>query len=82
MIGLRRQEEAFDPASPQKVLFLDDRLFALRRGEKEAVLVLVNVSSKPVTAKIGDRGHSLFTGETAEGQVTLQPYGFDWIRVE
>ena len=82
MIALRRQEAAFDPASPQEVLFLDDRLFALRRGGQEAVVVLINVSPEPVEAAIGGRGRSLFDGEQADGRVLLPPFGFDWIRME
>jgi glucosylglycerate phosphorylase len=51
LLMVRRQQPAFKPDSPQQVLSLDQRLFALLRGtpdESTNILCLVNVSHQPV----------------------------------
>lgn len=82
MIRIRREQKAFDPASPQEVLFLDERLFTLRRGQEEAVLVLINVSGDPVTVNTGCCGNELFSAQKAGAVVTVPPYGYYWIQTE
>ena len=46
LLDVRRQHEAFSPFGTQRVELLDDRVFALRRGEgsAEELLCVTNVS--------------------------------------
>ena len=53
LLKLRKENEAFAPASPQKILELDRRVFAVQRGEDEQkITVLCNVSASPVELEI------------------------------
>lgn len=80
MLTLRKRQEAFSPNSRQEVLFLDDRVFSLLRGDVgKRVLVLINVSGEHVTLETRYQGTELFTGETWKGRMDLLPYGYHWI---
>ncbi len=82
IIGLRKTIPAFAPNSPQQVLSLDNRIFALLRGEKGSqVLVLINVSNETVTLHTHYMGTDAFTGRTYNKEITVSPYQYMWIQL-
>ena len=81
MLKIRKQEDAFSPNSPQQVLKLDERVFALLRGTKEnQILVLINVSDDVVELKTGMAGSGL-SGKQMNQEVTLEPYEYLWMKI-
>jgi glucosylglycerate phosphorylase len=64
LLKIRTAEAAFHPNAPQKVLFLDERVFSLQRTSrdgKENIISLVNVSNKHVSLQFNVNelgGHS------------------------
>jgi sucrose phosphorylase len=81
MIARRRALPAFHPNSPQRVLRLAPELFALIRGEgPEEVLVLVNVSGRPLRTDPGFSGIDVISGEICGGPIPLAPWQYRWIR--
>ncbi|MDR3139393.1 MAG: sugar phosphorylase, partial [Treponema sp.] len=70
LLARRRALPAFHPNSPQRVLRLAPELFALLRGDGPGeVLVLVNVSGRPVTADPGFSGTDVISGENCGGPI-------------
>ena len=70
LINLRKQFKAFHPNARQEVLSLDERIFAVLRGEgDERILALHNVSGEKVDVKFEEKNFS------------LEPYGFIWVEV-
>lgn len=83
MLALRKRQEAFAPNSSQEVLFLDERVFSLLRGEEGArVLVLINVSGERVVLETAYRGRELFGDTMWNGRMEIEPYGYHWILLE
>ena len=48
LLRLRAAHPAFHPDQPQQILALDPRLFVVRRGGPDGVLLVANISSVPV----------------------------------
>ncbi|GHT67491.1 sucrose phosphorylase [Spirochaetia bacterium] len=83
LIGLRKTLPAFHPNNLQRVLNLRPEVFALLRGEgAEQVLVLVNVSGRPVTVQSDFAGTDLVGGEGCGSVVNLAPWQYRWIGVQ
>jgi len=75
LIAVRTAEAAFHPQSAQKVLALDDRLFALwrlPRGGKGAVLCVHNVSAERVPLFIAQEGTPLAGAMAVQDLLTGQ----------
>ncbi len=93
LLRIRRGQTAFHSCSPQRVLILDPRVFAVLRETKdgrERVLCLHNVSAAPVTCRTsdvdGDRKATLLFGNetgagTLAGSQELNPYETRWLRL-
>lgn len=83
LLKIRRTQNAFTPNSAQKVLCLHPSVFALVRGEKkERVLVLINVSDERVSLAVPYSGIDLLSGEHVKKAVSLEAYGYKWIKLE
>ncbi|MDO4445490.1 MAG: alpha-amylase family glycosyl hydrolase [Bacillota bacterium] len=83
LLKIRRTQNAFTPNSAQKVLRLHPSVFALVRGEKkERVLVLINVSGESVSLAVPYSGIDLLSGEHVKKEVSLEAYGYKWIKLE
>ena len=69
------------PFGTQRVERLDDRVFAVRRGEgtDDELLCVTNVSDQPVTLPV--HGLDVLTGERV-GPLVLAPWGYAWVRPE
>lgn len=81
MMRLRGVQEAFAPNSPQRVLQLDEHLFACLRGTvQNQILVLINVSKETVAVTTGYPGTDLFTGRSCSSEIEVRPYEYLWIR--
>ncbi|GLC82260.1 alpha-amylase family glycosyl hydrolase [Lacrimispora brassicae] len=81
MLAVRKQEDAFSPNSPQKVLRLHDRVFSLLRGTAgNQVLVLVNVSPEQVELRTGMDGTGLLSEKRMNQKITLEPYEYVWLK--
>jgi len=80
LLAVRRQHPAFSPFGTQRVELLDDRLFALLRGEdtEEPLLCVTNVTGDRVTLP-GVSGTDVLTGDTWE-ELSIAPWGYAWLR--
>ncbi len=85
MIDLRKSQSAFSPAAEQKVLAMDERLFAyIRKNNRtnESILVITNVSSEVVLINIGDRTVDIITGRCHEGELRIEPFQYLWLKIQ
>ena len=80
LLDVRRQHPAFDPFGTQRVERLDDRVFALVRGEgtPDELHCLTNVTGEPVPLP-GVHGTDLLTGARVDA-LELGPWGTAWVR--
>ncbi len=79
LLGVRRQHEAFSPFGTQRVEPLDDRVFALRRGEGEpGRAALRHQRHRRPRSPLDLRGHDVLTGERVDPLV-LGPWGYAWV---
>ena len=78
LLAVRQRHPAFSPYSPQRIDILDERVFAVHRGEgtSDHILCLANVSDQHVALPVG--GTDLITGATHR-QLTLPPFGYAWL---
>jgi glucosylglycerate phosphorylase len=88
LLSARRAQPAFHPQADQRVLSLDERLFAVLRGggESQPVLCLVNVTSQVVEMVVppgllaSTTAVDLLSGDMLSlPQVRLQPYQARWL---
>ena len=79
LLDVRRRHEAFSPFGTQRVERLDDRVFAVRRGEAtpDELLCVTNVTSDEVPLAV--RGTDVLTG-TVHDPLVLGPWGSAWLR--
>ncbi|PZE22848.1 sugar phosphorylase [Paenibacillus xerothermodurans] len=83
LIRLRRRQSAFSPQAEQQILFLDDRIFAVHRTNKETaeeIIVLVNVSDETVQLATSYSGTDLIGNTAIDKEVEIAPYQAIWIR--
>jgi sucrose phosphorylase len=80
LLDVRRQHAAFDPFGSQRVERLDDRVFALVRGEgtDDELRCVTNVTGEAVSLP-GVRGTDVLTGTRADPLV-LGPWATAWLR--
>lgn len=81
LIEIRKRNPQFSPNSPQRILFLDDRVFASIRGIEDRILVLVNVSHESLVLDTDYVGRDLIDGSDLNGSIALSPYQYRWIRL-
>ncbi|QST01839.1 sugar phosphorylase [Pontibacillus sp. ALD_SL1] len=87
-IEKRKQQQAFHPNAEQEVLFVDERVFAIKRVNKETgepLTVLVNVSDEEVNVEsdnISTNGQKFYDvlSESAVNDVVLKPYQAMWLK--
>ncbi|HET6563379.1 MAG TPA: sugar phosphorylase [Marmoricola sp.] len=79
LIEVRRRHEAFSPFGTQRVEHLDDRVFAVRRGEGTPgeLRCVTNVTGDQVPLAV--RGVDVLTGSAVDPLV-LGPWGAAWVR--
>lgn len=92
LLGLRKNEPAFDPFSECRVLDINGSLFALVRFCKNgpSLLSIINVSHKKISAKIHfgkygiDRPIDIISGKklSSTGILEAEPYQVLWIKSE
>lgn len=83
LIKTRREHTEFSPNSPQKVLRLDERVFALIRGnQKKRMLVLINVSREPVYLETSYSGVEVIKNIKVQGKINMAPYEYLWIKLD
>lgn len=83
-LRIRKGCSAFSPKASQKVLYPDERVFAVLRENKETseqVLALINVSSSNVTLENKYFGTDLLSGKKAAEKINLEPFGCMWIKL-
>ncbi|NFI95017.1 alpha-amylase [Clostridium botulinum] len=83
LINLRKEESAFSPFATQKALNLGESIFALERfNEKtgEKITLILNVDSKEANVYCNITGVDKVTGRKIDGNITLKPYEFVWIK--
>ena len=80
LLDVRRQHEAFSPFGAQQVEHLDDRVFAVRRGEgtDDELICVTNVTGETVTLPAVVGVDVLRDREVSP--LTLGPWGYAWIR--
>jgi len=79
LLAVRRQHEAFSPYGTQRVESLDDRVFAVRRGEGtcDELLCVTNVTEDEVPLEV--LGTNVLTGSIVDPLV-LGPWGSAWVQ--
>ena len=79
LLDVRRRYEAFSPFGTQRVEHLDDRVFAVCRGEGTPgeLVCVTNVTGDRVP--LGVRGTDVLTGSVVDPLV-LGPWGSAWVR--
>jgi sucrose phosphorylase len=80
LLDVRRRHEAFSPFGTQQVEYLDDRVFAVRRGAgtPAELLCVTNVTGSPIT--LADvTGRDVLTDRDV-APLTLGPWGYAWLR--
>lgn len=89
MIAIRKSQKAFHPNATQEVLFLNEKLFSLKRtslDEKEVIYVLINVSNETVKQEIniseGTSVTDLVSNQTiaVNNDIELAPYQVMWLK--
>lgn len=80
LLDVRRTQRAFSPFGTQRVERLDDRVFAVRRGEGtvDELRCVTNVSGDPVSLP-GVTGTDVLTGARVDPLV-LDPWCTAWVR--
>ena len=80
LLDVRRRHQAFSPFGSQRVERLDDRVFAVRRGEGTAdeLVCVTNVTGETVTLPSVVGVDVLTDDEVAP--LTLAPWGYAWVR--
>jgi len=84
LIQNRVREKAFHPNSSQKILLLNDHVFALRRLSKEntcSITALHNLTKQKQTVLL-DHGsyHDIISKRSYDGQITMEPYQVLWLK--
>lgn len=85
LIDVRKRESAFSPYGSQKVLDFGKEIFALERENKETnenILFITNVTSERKTIDCGISGVNIIDNSKVDGKITLNPYGFLWIKIK
>jgi sucrose phosphorylase len=79
LLDVRRRHPAFSPFGTQRVELLDDRVFAVRRGEggPDELLCVTNVTGDQVLLDV--RGTDMITGDRAD-PLLLPAWGYAWVR--
>jgi sucrose phosphorylase len=84
LLQIRCAAFVFDPRSEQRVINLNQAVFAVERGRAaEAVLCLHNVAAQPQTVTLDQTwpaARDLISGRTIAHEVILQPYEVLWLR--
>ena len=82
LILVRREQAAFDPYAPSRVLDFGHRVFAIQRGSGATISCLVNLTDENVSIEVGKNvaGTDLLTNSRiGQGAYTLPPYAIRWI---
>ncbi len=86
LLQIRKMHSAFHPFSPQEILPLDDRIFAILRYPKKEntnILCLHNFSPSEVLVPLpAGNWKDLLQSDQSEvnSAVTLKPYDFQWLK--
>lgn len=85
-LQIRKEHPAFSPNAGQKVLELDDRIFAVMRENKlskEIIYALINVSNDTVAVSIEQlKGIDLLSNKLINKNIVLNAYEAAWISAE
>lgn len=82
LIEIRKNNKAFSPYSPQEVLDLDFKVFAIKRiNSEEEIICITNVDSEKIILETPIKGVDLLSGKTISGKIELEPYGISWIKL-
>lgn len=80
LLNIRKSHSAFSPVSGQQVIFVDKRLFTIRReNAKETIDVMINLTQESYVAK-GCRGTNLVTGKVLDDLYEVQAYEVVWLK--
>jgi sucrose phosphorylase len=83
MIEIRKRETSFSPYASQRVLDINEKVFALERinkDTKEKITFIVNVSCEAVEFNYDIKGKDLLSDKEMEGSFKLTPYQFIWLK--
>lgn len=85
LLQIRINEPAFSPSADQKVLFLDRRIFSIKRRneiEDSTIIVLINVSSEQVDLPLNKSGINIIDSRKMQGVVKIEPYEVIWLKLD
>lgn len=76
-LNVKRTHPALSPYAHERIVSVDNRVFAVERTDGQETLTLyTNVSNESVTLSV--QGTNVFTEEPVE-TIELEPYGFIWV---
>ena len=79
LLKIRKDNASFSPSSKQKVLYLNNNVFALiRNNDADEILCIVNVTNKEVKVDIEFNGIDLITGKNFNNR--LNPFQYCWVK--
>ncbi|MCH4888014.1 sugar phosphorylase [Acidaminobacter sp. JC074] len=84
LIKVRKSSSAFSPDAIQEAVFIDNRIFSIKRmNEKTSaqVNVYINISNEAVSLNLSESGLNLMTDERLGGHVSIKPYEIIWLEV-
>jgi sucrose phosphorylase len=83
LLEIRKQEDAFSPSSLQDVVYIDSKIFSLKRiSEDSTILVLVNVSNEVVRFEKAYKGVDLISGQRLDTDFKLEPHQYVWLKLD
>lgn len=83
VLDIRKDESAFSPNATQEVLFLDSRIFAIKRYNRvtqEVVYAMINVSDDNIVVDTNISGTNLMNEEKVGGQISFNALEYKWIK--
>ncbi len=79
-LKIRSQEQCFHPDARQKILFLDKRVFALKRITSDRELIAVHsLVNEQIAIELPVEGVELLSGELVSSNIVLEPYQTCWV---
>lgn len=84
LLKVRQQQKAFSPMSVQTIINSEPELFTIIRGDKNPILVIVNVSAHEIRSHQlqNYKGLDLISNQLFDGAHKIQPFEILWIKLE
>jgi len=87
LLKIRRENSAFHPNSPQKVLHLSEKIFSIVRGDENSIIVLINITQTCQKVIIPNQYSkfgltNIINNRSIDNRFNLQPFEIMWLKVK